>query len=83
MTKDDGSIYSIPETIHEGLMEHYTTLAKQKRRYYDATDSQIEQYEADLSASITSELRNLDDEINVSLNPSNNYPPSPISIWYE
>ena len=54
MTKDDGSIYSIPKTIHEGLMEHYTTLAKQKRRYCDATDSQIEQYEADLSASITS-----------------------------
>ena len=71
----------------DSLFTVYKGEAKSSGRYEGATQSQINQYELALKQQIETELTillaKLDEEIGLILNPSNDHPSSPISIWYD
>lgn len=75
------------ETLKDSLFTVYKGEAKSSGRYEGATQSQINQYELALKQQIETELTillaKLDEEIGLTLNPSNDHPSSPISIWYD
>ena len=76
-------IDELERDIKELMVARFTLQAHESGRFQGATTPQIQGYNQDLRADINFQFEKFEEYISGSLNPTNEYPPSLISDWYD